>query len=286
MEQPFDAHPSGGSTKANRKCRWSPPSVEQCVVQQEPQAKKEVERYLKAFDHMGENDEDMTAGLASLQRLCKLPESGKYDQATKDIMSKPRCGVKPPVSKPTGSEPFRTAPGKWDHTDLTYRFVKFSRDLPEDDQKRMIERSFQQWAKVTPLSFTEVSTSADIDILFAPAEHGDGDPFDGPAGVLAHAFFPPPNGGRIAGDMHFDEDEKWNDPFLHQVALHELGHSLGLRHSEVEDAVMFEWFAPKSELHPDDIAGIQSKYGKGTPALERKSGKTGPTEWVVVNPLP
>jgi predicted Zn-dependent protease len=172
--------------------------------------------------------------------------------------------VKPPASKPGGPEAFRTAAGRWDHTNLTYHFVNFSPDLPVNDQKRMIERAFQQWAEVTPLTFTEVSTGADIDIMFRPAYHGDDDPFDGPSGVLAHAFFPPPNGGRIAGDLHFDEDEEWRDPFLHQVALHELGHSLGLRHSEVEDAVMWPWFAPKNDLRPDDIAGIQSKYGPRT----------------------
>jgi hypothetical protein len=33
--------------------------------------------------------------------------------------------------------------------------------------------------------------------------------FDGVSKVLAHAYFPPPNGGTWAGDTHFDYDENW-----------------------------------------------------------------------------
>jgi hypothetical protein len=36
--------------------------------------------------------------------------------------------------------------------------------------------------------------------------------FDGAGKVLAHTYYPPPNGGTIAGDAHFDNEENWIVP--------------------------------------------------------------------------
>lgn len=67
--------------------------------------------------------------------------------------------------------------------------------------------ALQVWSEVTPLTFTEVHEGhADIMIDFTRYWHGDNLPFDGPGGILAHAFFPKTH---REGDVHFDYDETW-----------------------------------------------------------------------------
>ena len=102
-----------------------------------------------------------------------------------------------------------------------------------------------------------------MEIRFESGEHGDGAPFNKSGGTLAHAFSP--QQGRASGDIHFDDDEFWtlgsfSGINLTQVAVHEIGHSLGLEHTNVRGAIMFpsyEGYRPELDLASDDIAGIQ-----------------------------
>lgn len=99
-------------------------------------------------------------------------------------------------------------------------------------------------------------------------------PFDGDGGILAHAFFPYEQLD-LGGDIHFDNDEQWIDKLdqnsdygidFFTVALHELGHSLGLAHSPVATAVMFPYYKEygggQPQLDYDDILGMYNLYSK------------------------
>ena len=167
---------------------------------------------------------------------------------------------------PWGAAPFATL-NPWSSPDLRYCYVNQSPDLSAAAQLAAFEQAFLLWSSVSSLTFEETACgSAEIQVSFAVGAHGDGaaNDFDGPLGVLAHAFYPGPSS--LAGDMHMDDDEAWSDDFtgidLPSVAVHELGHALGLRHSGVIGAVMYTFYSgPKRALNADDIAGIQALYG-------------------------
>ena len=125
---------------------------------------------------------------------------------------------------------------------------------------RVIEavyRAFKFWSDVTNIKFYEkLSGEVDIPIDFVTFDHGDGSPFDGVGGTLAHAYYPE------NGDIHVDDSETWTLDSPHgsnflQTLTHEIGHSIGLEHSSVRDAVMFPFAGPYNSnfrLHQDDIS--------------------------------
>jgi hypothetical protein len=171
-----------------------------------------------------------------------------------------------PVNESAAISEYR-AISTWDKLDITYVFANGTGQLDGDVERDLVRRAFALWAEQTALTFTEVTdNNADIVIGWAAGDHGDGDPFDGPGDVLAHASFPNPYDNSQVF-LHFDDDERWVDSEtrnvdLLTVAAHEIGHTLGLAHSNDPDALMFPSYGgPRRFLGDDDIAGVQSLYG-------------------------
>ncbi|OVA14351.1 Peptidase M10 [Macleaya cordata] len=159
---------------------------------------------------------------------------------------------------------------KWpaSKTHLTYRFnSSVPTVISVKILRRVCKRAFSRWESVSHFRFKEAKAGddeADIVIGFHKGDHGDGNTFDGSGGVLAHAFAP------TNGRFHYDADEDWStNPKpdmmdLETIALHEIGHLLGLGHSSVPGAIMYPTFAygvKKRKLHGDDVQGIRALYG-------------------------
>ncbi|CAN9498700.1 unnamed protein product [Ophioblennius macclurei] len=258
-----------------------------------------AEAWLRQFGYLSQASRQMSTmqsaqilskAVGDMQRFYGLEVTGQVDAATLKAMRRPRCGLPDRNPEELGEGARRrkrrrryTLTGqRWDKDDITYSIVNHNLppSLGEERTRAAIRKAFEVWRRVTPLAFRELpavdgvdgssaADLADILLLFASGFHGDMSLFDGEGGSLAHAYYPGPG---IGGDTHFDADEPWTldnenikgiDLFL--VAVHELGHALGLEHSDNPEAAMapfYQWTHTQNfTLHEDDVRGIQYIYG-------------------------
>jgi len=65
--------------------------------------------------------------------------------------------------------------------------------MPAAAARQCVRAQMAKWAAVAAITFTETTVQREpvsIDIGWYSGDHGDGSPFDGPGGVLAHGFLP------------------------------------------------------------------------------------------------
>ncbi|MBA0831549.1 hypothetical protein Goarm_016011 [Gossypium armourianum] len=240
----------------------------------------QVKQYLKAFGYYSINgssrtdsfDDVLESALKSYQQRYRLKVTGRIDSNTLKKMSTPRCGVQDIFNDSDDDVKFSMIANysffdgmpRWSKRRLTYMFRSSAFVFSDQQLRPIITRALNTWAVVSNFTFREANPS-DIVMGFHRGFHGDNYPFDGPGNVLAHAFAPQD------GRLHYDADENWstnnairqNQIDLESVAIHEIGHILGLGHSQDPNAIMYAYYGPgtiKRNLGRDDINGIRALY--------------------------
>ncbi|KAL3279647.1 hypothetical protein HHI36_017153 [Cryptolaemus montrouzieri] len=156
------------------------------------------------------------------------------------------------------------------------------RDAEKMREKQGKKKCFDEWARHTNMTFFMVETKPDIVMSyrsvkqrnFHECETSSACPFDldGPGGILGDAFFPDLSNHCI--EIQLYNTENWfegvgtfppqNYHSQYYTLLHEISHSLGIKRTGVNAAVMCPNLNDNRksiESDKDDINALQSVYG-------------------------
>ena len=169
---------------------------------------------------------DPSCGGTGQPVMCPYYIGAAFDLKSEDI-------TKINVLYPNNSIVANSNDSRWDNPNVTFSFMPDGTTIDKGGRngsqlnsvmstkigtgwQEIFRASLQKWAVATggDLIFTEVSDSgAPFDSQGSP--QGDirigSHKFDSPLAVLAHAYFPPPNGNTAAGDAHFASEENWKN---------------------------------------------------------------------------
>ena len=136
-----------------------------------------------------------------------------------------------------------------------------------------INAAFAEWSEVANIQFQEVSSTADADIDFSNSA------LDGAGNVLGVTGFSYSGGQLKSADIQFDSGDNLSGSEFSLVAIHEIGHAIGLGHFNDDPAVMNSTANfDLTGLAQSDIDGIVALYGANTTDMSDAGTGTTPPD--------
>jgi len=170
---------------------------------------------------------------------------------------------------------------KWEKDTVTYSFIRDSEDIPGvAEERKALNLAMTTWDIEIRLKLQWVRKAQSPDITIEFKTKDEESYFKNHPGVLAFAYFP--GQGAVSGIIIFNEEYRWSldgKPIkitnqggqeimaktynIITVLIHEIGHSIGLRHSESPDSkdVMDPYYSGMLDLSDEDMYRIRKIYG-------------------------
>lgn len=139
-------------------------------------------------------------------------------------------------------------------------------------EMQSINAAFAEWSEIANIQFQQVSSTADSDIDFSNGA------LDGAGNVLGVTGFSYSGGQLKSADIQFDSGDNLSGSEFSLVAIHEIGHAIGLGHFNDDPAVMNSTANfDLTGLAQSDIDGVLALYGASpTDMADAGTGTTPP----------
>ena len=135
----------------------------------------------------------------------------------------------------------------------------------------VLQAAFAVWSSHANIQFQQVASTSQSQIDFSVGA------LDGSNGELGETSYSYSSHSFMSAAIEFDSGEGWHvsgasvvsadGVNLMEVALHEIGHSIGLDHYNAAPAVMNAILNPSvTDLTTSDVDGVEALYGAGTTA--------------------
>jgi hypothetical protein len=201
-------------------------------------------------------------GVKYFQLFYNLPITGVVDKKTAELLNM-RCCRKATIDFKT-SKPLAFTSGPATLSAISYFSFVDTAENPLGDVTGILQDALNQWGGVVGTTWAPGHPSI-VEVSFQRGEHGDGNPFDGESGILAHSWSLIDAETDKRGLLHFDADELWNMTYdFHTMAVHEAGHIHGLDHTSDTNSVMYPFVTGiRRVISSVDVQMIKELYGGG-----------------------